>query len=46
MRSDKKIIDHRLKFVLPCRIGAVEIVQDTPPQLVENIVRAYLKSSS
>ncbi len=46
MRSDKKFIDHRLRFVLPHRIGEVEIVEDTPPQLVESVVREYLRHST
>ena len=46
MRSDKKFIDHRLRFVLPRRIGEVEIVEDTPPQLVESVVREYLRHST
>lgn len=45
MRSDKKFTDHRLRFVLPRRIGAVEIVGDTPPGVVEAVVRDYLRQS-
>ena len=45
MRSDKKFTDHRLRFVLPRRIGAVEIVEDTPPGVVETVVREYLIQS-
>ena len=45
MRSDKKFTDHRLRFVLPRRIGEVEIVKDTPPGVVERVVRAYLRTS-
>ena len=46
MRSDKKFTDHRLRFVLPRRIGEVEIVEDTPPQAVESVVREYLRHST
>ena len=45
MRSDKKFTDHRLRFVLPRRIGEVEIVEDTPPEVVEAVVREYLCQS-
>ena len=45
MRSDKKFTDHRLRFVLPRRIGEVEIVEDTPPAVVEAVVREYLRQS-
>ena len=45
MRSDKKFTDHRLRFVLPRRIGEVEIEGDTPPAVVEAVVREYLRES-
>jgi len=45
MRSDKKFTDHRLRFVLPRRIGEVEIVEDTPLEVVEAVVREYLRQS-
>ena len=45
MRSDKKFTDHRLRFILPRRIGEVEIVEDTPPGVVEAVVREYLRQS-
>ena len=44
--SDKKIIEQRLKFVLPVRIGAVEIVSDVPRSAVENVLRSYLHARS
>lgn len=44
--SDKKIIAQRLTFVLPVRIGAVEIVSDVPRPAVENVLRSYLHARS
>lgn len=44
--SDKKIIEQRLKFVLPLRIGAVEIVSDVPRTAVEDVLRSYLHARS
>lgn len=46
MLSDKKIIEQRLRFVLPVRIGAVEIVSDVPRSAVDNILRSYLHARS
>ena len=45
MRSDKKFTDHRLRFVLPRCIGKVEIVEDTPPEVVETVVKEYILQS-
>jgi 3-dehydroquinate synthetase len=45
MLADKKFVGQRLKFVLPRKIGQVEI-QDTPKEAVEETVRCYLQSES
>lgn len=45
MLADKKFAGQRLKFVLPRKIGQVEI-QDTPIEAVEETVRCYLQSES
>ena len=42
MLSDKKFIDDRLQFVLPVRIGQVEIYPDTPRETVEEVIQSYL----
>jgi len=39
MRSDKKVVAGQLRFVLPLRIGHVEVRSDVP----ETFVRAVLK---
>jgi len=44
MLSDKKIDSQKIRFVIPRRIGRVEIIQDTPVNVVRTIVSAYLKS--
>ena len=41
MRLDKKTVGGQLRFVLPKRIGQVEVISDVP----EADVRAVLKSS-
>jgi 3-dehydroquinate synthase len=40
MRSDKKVLGGRLRFVLPQRIGAVTIRDDVPEELVLDVLRA------
>ncbi len=44
MLADKKIVDQCLRFILPLRVGLVEIVSDVPKSAVESVVRAYLKA--
>ncbi|HVN80568.1 MAG TPA: 3-dehydroquinate synthase [Terriglobia bacterium] len=44
MLSDKKIDNRKVRFVIPRRIGRVEIVQDTPVDVVREIVSGYLQS--
>jgi 3-dehydroquinate synthase len=46
MLSDKKFIDHRLRFVLPSRVGEVHIVKDVPPAIVKSALRRYLNARS
>jgi len=46
MLADKKFVGQRLKFVLPLRVGKVEIVPDTPQDAVEETVRSYLRSQA
>lgn len=38
MRRDKKSLGGRLRFVLPARVGHVELVDDVPPELVADIL--------
>lgn len=40
MRLDKKTVGGRLRFVLPSRLGAVELVKDVPEELVIETLRA------
>jgi 3-dehydroquinate synthase len=44
--SDKKIVEQRLRFVLPVGIGAVEIVTDVPRSAVDHVLRSYLHARS
>ncbi len=46
MLSDKKFVDQRLRFVLPSRIGAVQIVKDVPAGAVQQVLRSYLNAQS
>ena len=46
MLSDKKIIEQRLRFVLPVRIGEVEIVSNVPRAAVDRVLRSYLHAQS
>jgi 3-dehydroquinate synthetase len=46
MLADKKFVGQRLKFILPLKIGRVEIFQDTPREAVEETVRCYLQSET
>jgi 3-dehydroquinate synthase len=45
MLADKKFVGQRFKFVLPCKIGHVEI-QETPLEAVEETVQSYLQSEA
>jgi 3-dehydroquinate synthase len=38
MRSDKKAIAGRMRFVLPSRLGAVDLVEDVPPAEVQAVL--------
>ena len=38
MAKDKKVADGRLRFVLPTRIGHVELVGDVPPEQVRDAI--------
>ncbi len=42
MQADKKFSGQKLRMVLPAGIGKVEIVDDTPKEVVEAVVREYL----
>ena len=46
MLADKKFVDRRLKFILPLKIGRVEIFQDTPTEAVQETIRCYLQSDT
>ena len=39
MRSDKKTKNGRIRFILPRRIGTVEVADDVPPELIESVLR-------
>jgi 3-dehydroquinate synthase len=39
MKSDKKVLGGRLRFVLPREIGKVEIRDDVPREIVERVLR-------
>jgi len=38
MRHDKKALAGRLRLVLPTRLGAVEIFDDTDPQAIREAI--------
>lgn len=38
MQRDKKVAAGRLRFILPVRLGHVELVEDVPPQYVEGVL--------
>jgi 3-dehydroquinate synthase len=38
MRLDKKTVGGSLRFVLPSRMGAVELVAGVPPELVAAVL--------
>ncbi len=38
MKRDKKVVEGRLRFVLPSRMGHVELVEDVPTQDVEAVM--------
>jgi 3-dehydroquinate synthase len=40
MARDKKTVAGRLRFVLPTRIGHVELVETVPPELVRRALVA------
>lgn len=42
MRLDKKSLAGRLRFVLPTRIGHVELVEDVPEETVRDVLRAAM----
>ncbi|MFN8005863.1 MAG: 3-dehydroquinate synthase [Terriglobia bacterium] len=44
--SDKKIIENRLRFVLPRRVGRVDIVSDVPRSAVQSVLHSYLHARS
>jgi len=46
MLSDKKFIDNRLKFILPRKIGKVEIVEGIPLAVIQTVVQKYLREIS
>lgn len=46
MLSDKKFVDDRFRFVLPRRVGQVDIVTDVPVLAVQRLLRSYLHAES
>ena len=46
MRSDKKAEAGRLRFILPTRIGHVELVDDVPEETVRECLAAVLQSGT
>ena len=46
MLSDKKFVDQRFRFVLPRRVGQVDIVKDVPRSAVQSVLRSYLHAES
>ena len=44
MRSDKKSVAGRMRFVLPSRLGAVELVGDVPEREVVAIIAGFGRS--
>ncbi len=42
LMADKKIVDRRLQFILPLKIGQVEILQDTPIDAVKEVFKSYV----
>jgi 3-dehydroquinate synthase len=46
MRHDKKARHDQLTFILPTRIGAVEIVHDVPNGLIKRAIRKLLQSQA
>lgn len=40
MRLDKKTVGGRLRFVLPTRLGHVELVDDVPEEAVQNVLES------
>ena len=39
MQRDKKVVDGRLRFVLPTRLGHVELVEQVPTESVRRVWR-------
>jgi len=46
MLSDKKFVDQKFRFVLPRRVGQVDIVKDVPKSAVQSVLRSYLHAES
>ena len=46
MLSDKKFVDQKFRFVLPRRVGQVDIVKDVPRSAVQSVLRSYLHAES
>ncbi len=46
MLSDKKFVDQKFRFVLPRRLGQVDIVKDVPRSAVQSVLRSYLHAES
>jgi len=40
LRTDKKVRDGRVRFVLPVRMGEVAIRDDVPPEVILEVIRA------
>jgi 3-dehydroquinate synthase len=41
---DKKHVGTKLRFVLPIKIGEVEVVQDVAPKIIQKVVKEILKN--
>jgi 3-dehydroquinate synthase len=46
MLSDKKFVDQKFRFVLPRRVGQIDIVRDVPRSAVQSVLRSYLHAES
>ncbi|MCI0419877.1 MAG: 3-dehydroquinate synthase [Acidobacteria bacterium] len=46
MLADKKFVGQSFRFVLPRRVGHVDIVKDVPRPAVESVLRSYLHAQS
>ena len=41
MKRDKKVRDDRLRFVLPCKIGAAKVVADITTKTLQEVIKNH-----